>query len=384
MIDKRIYKLDYIRELQERYQTDPGLLERVLYAFGLLEALVKVGMKFTFKGGTSLMLLLEHPLRLSTDIDIIVEPGTDVDGYIEAAGTIFLFLRKEEDIRKGQNNIEKRHFKFIYHSPIRQKEFYILLDIVFMESPYDMVVSKPIGNDLLITEAEDLPVTVPTLECILGDKLTAFAPHTTGVPLGKNKELEIAKQLYDVAVLAERMKDQSQFKATYNKAVEEELAFRGLDLQKSDVLKDTIRACICIISRGTYDKEDYVEYLKGCRSLTSHILGNRFTPEIAAEIACSVMCLAASVLTDKEFPQITDPAGYAKERLAGNQYKKLAYIRKRSLIAYGYLVEATRMLESEEDSVHISGRRKQGILADKFHSIDKDFDETPDCFKDYV
>ena len=52
MIDKKIYDLDYIRELQARYKTDPGLLERVLYAFGLLEALVKVGMKFTFKGGT--------------------------------------------------------------------------------------------------------------------------------------------------------------------------------------------------------------------------------------------------------------------------------------------------------------------------------------------
>lgn len=48
MIDKKIYDLDYIRELQARYKTDPGLLERVLYAFGLLEALVKVGMKFTF------------------------------------------------------------------------------------------------------------------------------------------------------------------------------------------------------------------------------------------------------------------------------------------------------------------------------------------------
>ena len=53
MIDKKIYDLDYIRQLQARYKTDPGLLERVLYAFGLLEALVKVGMKFTFKGGTA-------------------------------------------------------------------------------------------------------------------------------------------------------------------------------------------------------------------------------------------------------------------------------------------------------------------------------------------
>ncbi len=346
MIDKRVYELNYIQELQARYKTDPGLLERVLYAFGLLEALSKAGMRFIFKGGTSLMLLLEHPLRLSTDIDIIVDPGTDVDKYIEKASTIFPFLRKTEDFRKGRNNIEKRHFKFFYYSPIRQQEFYILLDIVFMESPYDQLVIKPIQNELLLTDSEDLLVAMPTIECILGDKLTAFAPHTTGVPLGKGRELEIAKQLFDVAVLAERMKNQIQLKNTYEKAVIEELDFRGLKLEKSDILSDTIRSCVCIISHGRYDKDDYTEYLKGIRSLTSHILTEKFTPEIAAEKACSVMCLAASIMTETDYPHIVNPAGYAKERLADDRYKKLAYIRKRSLIAYGYLVEATRMLEN--------------------------------------
>lgn len=29
-----------------------------------------------------------------------------------------------------------------------------------------------------------------TLDYILGDKLTAFAPHTTGIPLGVDKELD--------------------------------------------------------------------------------------------------------------------------------------------------------------------------------------------------
>ena len=53
------------------------------------------------------------------------------------------------------------------------------------------------------------------------------------------------------------MQDQKQFCATYDKAVVEELAFRGLELEKEKVLKDTIRACISIISRGEYDKEDY-------------------------------------------------------------------------------------------------------------------------------
>ena len=128
MIDKKTYEIEHIRELQAKYKTDPGLLERVLYAFGLLEALVKVDTPFIFKGGSSLMLLLNRVARLSTDIDIIVEPETDIDRYIEEAGKLFPFLRMEEQIRKGRNDIVKRHFKFYYYSSVRESEFYILLD----------------------------------------------------------------------------------------------------------------------------------------------------------------------------------------------------------------------------------------------------------------
>ncbi|MFA6681104.1 MAG: hypothetical protein WCS35_03650, partial [Sphaerochaeta sp.] len=53
------------------------------------------------------------------------------------------------------------------------------------------------------TEEPYVKETVPSVNCILGDKLTAFAPHTTGIPFGVDKELEIIKQLYDVSVLVD-------------------------------------------------------------------------------------------------------------------------------------------------------------------------------------
>ena len=77
------------------------------------------------------MMLMDKPRRLSTDIDIIVEPGTDLDDYLEKASAIFPFQMVEEQKRVGKNNIEKRHFKFTYDSPINNKQFYILLDVLF-------------------------------------------------------------------------------------------------------------------------------------------------------------------------------------------------------------------------------------------------------------
>ena len=68
-------------------------------------------------------------MRLSTDIDIIVEPGTEVDVYLERAAKIFPFKAYEEQTRKGKNDIEKRHFKFKFESPRTKEPVEIILDV---------------------------------------------------------------------------------------------------------------------------------------------------------------------------------------------------------------------------------------------------------------
>ena len=147
MLSKEIFTMDYIRALQKRYCKDPGLLERVMYAFGLLEALTQVGLRFIFKGGTSLLLLTDHAQRLSTDMDIIVEHGIDMERYVMEAAKIFPFKSHEKQMRQGKNKIEKVHYKFIYASPLLKKDFYSLLDIVFMENPYTTTIERERNNE---------------------------------------------------------------------------------------------------------------------------------------------------------------------------------------------------------------------------------------------
>lgn len=344
MIDRETYSIDHIGALQRQYDTDPGLIERALYAFGLLEAIKRVGMPFCFKGGTSLMLITDRPARLSTDIDIIVSPGTDVDGYIEKASKIFPFLDKKEDIRRGKNGIVKRHFRFFYYSPIRKTRFYILLDIVFATLPFAKTMEKEINNELLMTSGSNLGVEMPTADCLLGDKLTAFAPHTIGVALGSGKELEIAKQLFDVATLSECMTDYELVAETYAVAAKEEAAFRGGNWSQDDALRDTIRACISIVSRGATDGEDYVEYLRGMKSLKNHVLIKGYNANDATWKACVVMHLASCLLSGNAYKRPENPEGYLSARLEGDAYKRLAYVRKQNPFAYACLVEATRNL----------------------------------------
>ena len=345
MIKKETFTLEHINELRSRKSINLLLLERSIYALGLLEALARVGMPFIFKGGSCLMLLLESPRRLSTDIDIIVKPGTDVKSFIEEASKVFPFVDVKEQIRIGKNNIEKRHYKFIYDSPVNNEDFYILLDIVFDECHYSKLISKPIKNEFLLTEDPCLEVSVPTPECILGDKLTAFAPHTTGIHFGEDKELEVIKQLYDVACLFEVSSNYEDIYESYMATVNAEIAFRGIENTPEDALLDTIDAACCVIGKGKIGTE-YPQLFKGIKSIVNHIYSEKYTGETAAFNACRILYVASCILRNKPLKKITDFTLYAKEDISKTRFSKLSFMRKINLESFAYIVETAKVLDS--------------------------------------
>ena len=347
MLLKENYTAEHILNLKERTGADPSILERTVFAFGLLEAIRKVGMPFIFKGGTSLLLLLEEPRRLSTDIDIIVEPGTDVDDLITQAGAIFPFLSVEENVRKDVSRIEKRHFRFHFLSPRTNGEINILLDIVFENNPYSKVVERPINNRLLLSQGEDLSVIVPDKNCILADKLTAFAPHTTGIPFGKDKELEIIKQMFDCWTLLSEMDDFASVSSTYYRVVSTELGYKGLDKSPSDVLIDTIDSCLCIIGRGGIRPDDYRGFSEGINAIQGHIFQGRMNGEIAGLMACKEMYLAACLLTGHTYQESLDSDRYRNSVFTMQGAKKINYIRKIDPAVYAYLAESLKMLQQK-------------------------------------
>ena len=348
MITRENFSEEHIRKLQDENHRDPLLLERTLFAFGLLEALVKVGLPFTFKGGTSLMLLLPKPMRLSTDIDIVVEPGTDIDAFIDKAKVIFPFKDGGEQERKKKGNIEKRHFKFIYDSHVNAPDpLYILLDILFEENHYQNLTQREIKNDILLTEGENYVVTLPTVDCILGDKMTAFAPHTTGIGFGK-KNLDVMKQFFDVSTLIDEFSDFDCVLNTYNIICETEIAYRGIDCTPKKALMDTINSALCIATRGKIQEEDFPNYLEGSNMVTNHIFAKGFSMEKASRLAPKVIYMATCLLIETPFEKIIDGAEYSNEKLIRPDFMKLKGLRKVDSVGYGYIVKADRLLSSYE------------------------------------
>ena len=163
---------------------DVIILEKMIYALHLLEQLQQNGLKFTFKGGTSLVLLLEEGNRFSIDIDIISNTKKEelevlLTKVIESSRFSGFELNEHRSYKPG---VPKAHYTFAYKSSI--KGAYtgtILLDILLEDSSYPEVADKEIKAKWIETEDKTM-VTVPTIDAITGDKLTAFAPNTIGIP----------------------------------------------------------------------------------------------------------------------------------------------------------------------------------------------------------
>lgn len=200
---------------------DTALVEKAIRALSLLESLVRSGCPFIFKGGTALMLHLDTSRRLSIDVDIVCSPGTDIKEYLGQYGDEYGFIEAKEIERHSRTGVPKSHAEYRYEVtyPSGRPIDKILLDVLYEEIHYNEVVSLPITSILLKQTGEPIMVKCPSLKDMLGDKLTAFAPHTTGIPFFKNGDelfMEIMKQLYDISSILDRVDDLSEVRKTYS------------------------------------------------------------------------------------------------------------------------------------------------------------------------
>ena len=257
MIKQKCFTKEWCEQVAQNLNyKDTQLIEKVVRALSLLEMLVKSGCPFYFKGGTATMLLLGGVTnRLSIDIDIISPPGTEIEQYLSQFKE-FGFTKIDLVERKSPGkNIPKSHSKFFYqlaYTDKAEKEGYILLDVLYEDCHYLNTLEIPIVSPFIDIEGEPLNVNVPSVDDILGDKLTAFAPNTTGIPYYKKNKVcsvEIIKQLYDVARLFDRIENLEITSKSFVSIVKVEMAYRGIsDLET--VYDDILQTSLLLATRG--------------------------------------------------------------------------------------------------------------------------------------
>lgn len=362
MIKNESLSADWISERRKKYSKDPAIMEAMIYALYLLEHLQKTGLEFIFKGGTSLVLLMDHPKRFSVDIDIILKPSITkevLESHLSKIIESSAFTGMELDERRSyQDGIPKAHYKFFYESNIGtrdkagnvisnpQRE--ILLDIVFEDDRYPNTVLKPVETEWLIQEGESVTVTVPDIDSITGDKLTAFAPNTTGVPYGTEKEKEIMKQLFDVGCLFDEVSDIEVVKQSFKSIVKSEIEYRPERKIESEeqVLQDIIDTSLLIsgITSLSKDEKDptLIEINKGINQFKHYLFEGTFGLLEAKVASSKAALLAAIILKDfkGEIPKFDPDLPLTEYLISDSKYnylnKRLKFVEKGEALFYWY------------------------------------------------
>ncbi|MDQ8188485.1 nucleotidyl transferase AbiEii/AbiGii toxin family protein [Pelagicoccus sp. SDUM812002] len=346
MIQPHCFTKDWIHAQRETLgAADPEILERAIYAITLLVALTKTDLDFVFKGGTSLLLHLPTPQRLSIDIDITCD--TDRESLEEVLASILPdtpFTRFEEQLR-GEHRLPKRlHYKFYYPSPIRNgQELPVLLDVVTEPNKIQDIVQKPIELPF-IDCVETTNVSTPSVNALLGDKLTAFGPSSIGVPLTEKFSLQVIKQLFDVAQLYSEVTDLSIVAHANKISYEAERSYRTEGIcSYSEYLDDVINTCydICSIDLRGFKETDSTKLLRrGINQLPNHLISSKFKLPQAKIAAAKAAALAIKL---KHHPQSgglptfdTSKVAQLKNHLIIDQFSILQRLKSISPEAYFY------------------------------------------------
>ncbi len=318
------------------------LVEKVIRALLLLEGLAESKLDFVFKGGTALMLLLKSNRRLSIDIDIILEEKTQLDKIFDKLVDNKHFTHYEIQQRKTDSKIHKEHYKFYFeaiHNTGKVRD-YVMLDIHYQKSPYLNLVEISVDSLFVEQDGEPVVVKVPDFENIMGDKLTAFAPETTGIPYEKGSSsstMEIIKQLYDIGSIFDYCYDVKTISSVFSVIAPEELSYRELDLEMANVLDDIINTSLTISTRGMAGTADFSALQSGIKQVKEFIFTESYHIEKAITSAAKTAYVASLIKNEKsDIEKYSDPSIMKNWEIKQPFYTRLNKLKKSNPEAFFY------------------------------------------------
>ncbi len=317
MIREICFELEWIKKIQKMNERlNSVFIENTIYAFELLSELVKLKIDFVFKGGTSLLLHFPEPKRLSTDIDIVGEFDLNILDKIIQNNPRF---KNYKPASRYHTKDMIRNYEFYYDTAIPDvDEQFVLLDIIFAKPCHPAVETKEIKSPLFESD-ETMNVQIPSIESLLGDKLTAFAPDTIGIPLIKDtfRPVNNIKQLYDISVLFDEAEDLKIVHESYLSNHQQNCKIRNQVFEIFETLNDTIDTCLLLSSSGLKKtgKDRKLNLLEsGCDLLNQYLISDVFSTQLS-KIHAAKVALIAAILKKERFELELDKYKYSKSKL---------------------------------------------------------------------
>lgn len=270
-----------------------------------------------------------------------------IENVIKLLGSQYSFVRYEEDIRKSGSKLSEQHFKFYFNSSQQNTfgESYVLLDVVFGENPFSKIEQKFLSAPLnqLFDGVKPLSISVPSTGGIIGDKLTAFAPNTVGIPFyrgGRSMSLEIVKQLYDLGNLFDLEFNVEEMVAAFFGIAKSAILDRDLEIDNESRLRDSFDLCFVISTRDQNSKE-FNEILAGIKRFVNFLPDRKFTVIDAIRSSAKVAYITALLTrTSRVVEKYSSGIDISQMLISNPDFSKLNKLKKIDPQAFFYWYKA--------------------------------------------
>jgi len=286
-----------------KFNASPELAEQAVHCLELVSELVDAGLQYQFKGGNSLLIILNTAKRFSIDVDIATNTSVEeiekiLDLLPEKYG-VFTEWKKRQHKTKPWLPISSYYLFYRSQFTDSQKTS-IMLDVQLKESPYQTELKQVTCGELYISTSK---ATLPLPASIIGDKLLTIGPCTLGIPLKKGKEAQRLKHVYDVSTLLKTTPDLDEIRDSFSACMEQENKIQKNGYNSRAVMLDTIKFCGSVTAH--HEQPDHIETLPdmlkenvvGLHPFAEHLFESNYDwKKMQIDMARAALCITAVCL----------------------------------------------------------------------------------------
>jgi hypothetical protein len=282
------------------FDASASLAEQAIHCLECVAELVWARLPFQFKGGNSLLVILQNPKRFSIDVDIATNETPEaieraLDKMVKELG-VFTQWTKRQHKTKPWIPIASYYLKYRSHFS-EAKDASIMLDCQLSRSPYATQTIPIVCGGLYktIVRAE-----VPTTASLIGDKLLTLGPATLGIPIGKGKEAQRIKHVFDVSLVLGTLPSLDAIREAFIACVNHENELQKKSIEARDLLADTLLFCKAVVSAKTMPASTngqnpvLDETIKGLPDFAQHLFSRQYSwSDLRRDIARVAICMTA-------------------------------------------------------------------------------------------
>jgi hypothetical protein len=310
--DKKYFSIENI--IANKFDAPEALAEQAVHCLELVAELVAAGLSFQFKGGNSLLLVLDAPRRFSIDVDIATnESAQRIELCIEKAiATNGIFLKWTKRQHKTKPWLPLSSYYCFYNSHyVSSDEAFIMLDAQLTRSPY-ATRFVPIRCGELFKS--DYQAEIPLTSSIIGDKLLTLGPRTLGIPVCKGKDAQRLKHVFDVSLLLSTMPSLREIRKSLFACMAHENDLQKKSLTAAEVLADTVAFCRTVRDFSAMPLPDkamdpaLIENITGLPGFAGHLFSKNYNWETLkkdmARVAFVMTAACTERVSDDEFEDV--------------------------------------------------------------------------------